>query len=104
MEGEVVKAKKPRKERDPNAPKKVKKIKKKKEDIEERYQRRSYNVFGLGKKDSGTSKSSGKSFTKEEGLFYFPQEESLRDPGLKYQCTMCVRGYNNSFHFKQHVR
>ena len=34
-------------------------------------------------------------------LFEFPQDEALRDPSKKYQCTLCVQGYNMASEMEQ---
>ena len=36
-------------------------------------------------------------------LFEFPQDEALRDPSKKYQCTLCVQGYNMASEMEQVV-
>ena len=37
----------------------------------------------------------------KEELFSFPQDESLRDPTLKHQCGLCVKGFNKKFKLDQ---
>lgn len=40
----------------------------------------------------------------ESNLFWFPQDESLRDLKLQYQCTLCVRGFEQAPSLKQHIK
>merc|ERR1712029_58021 len=37
-------------------------------------------------------------------LFYFPQDKSLRKPEKRFQCTLCVRGFQDKRTFDQHPR
>ena len=37
----------------------------------------------------------------KEELFSFPQDESLRDPTMKHQCNLCVKGFNKKFKLDQ---
>ena len=36
--------------------------------------------------------------------FWFPQEESLRDSSLPFQCHLCTRGFNDKESRRQHLR
>ena len=41
---------------------------------------------------------------REDAIFYFPQDESLRDPSLRFHCTLCVRGFDVGKMLRQHFR
>ena len=40
---------------------------------------------------------------KKETLFFFPQDESLRDKSLPYQCHLCARGFEKRVPYEQHL-
>ena len=62
----------------------------------------------LAKKKSSSKKAKFKEpesgMVGKDNLFWFPQEDSLRNSQCKYQCNLCVRSFNVKSDFNQHVR